>query len=343
MLRLPHHKTALFLIMIFLAVVVIAGCGGNKQAASTQPAGDKIALKVAHVVGTGHPYHLGLVKMKEVVEAKSNGKMTINIFPSGQLGSERDTVEALQLGTLDMCLSATAPLAGFEEKFMIFDLPFLFKSKQHAYEVLDGAIGTQTLDLLEKKNIKGLVYFEVGFRDFTNSRHPINKPEDLKGMKFRLMETPVHLKSVEVWGGIPTPMAIGEVFTALQQGTIDGQENPLPILDTFKFYEVQKYLSITEHFYSATPLLIQKKVWDKLTPEQQKILMEGAKAGRDVCRQENTAQEKVLLAKFKEKGMVVNNADKEEFFKASKPIYDFFAPKLGKEAVDKIIEIGKKY
>lgn len=346
MLKYNFKKITPVLIMVLILSLIMVGCSSkstpdtNTQKETSKDS-DKITLKVAHVVNTGHPYHLGLLKFKEIVEAQTNGNISILIFPSGQLGNERDTVEALQLGTLDMCLTATAPLTGFEKKFMVFDLPFIFKSKEHAYEVLDGKIGEDVLKLLESKNIKGLSYFEVGFRNFTNSKHPINKPQDLKGMKFRLMETPVHLKSMEIWGGIPTPMAIGEVFTSLQQGTIDGQENPLPIIETYKFYEVQKYLSITEHFYSATPLLIQKKIWDKLTAEQQSILLEGAKAGRDVCREQNAKQEQVLLDQFKAKGMEVNSADKNAFFEASQAVYDYFAPELGQELIDQIIEIGK--
>ena len=302
-----------------------------------------MTLKVAHVVNTDHPYHMGLMEFKKIVEAKTNDSIRVEIYPSGQLGNERDTVEALQLGTLDMCLACTAPLTGFEPQFMLFDLPFLFKNKQHAYAVLDGEIGDSVLAKLESKGIKGLSYFEVGFRNFTNSKHPINNPSDIAGLKFRLMETPVHLKSVEVWSGIPTPMAIGEVFTALQQGTIDGQENPLPIIDTFKFYEVQKYLSVTEHFYSATPLLIQKKIWDKISKENQAIILEAAYAGKDVCRAKNAEKEKVLLDHFRSKGMEINYADKDAFFKASKPVYDYFEDKLGKDNIQKIIAIGEDY
>lgn len=302
-----------------------------------------MTLKVAHVVNSDHPYQMGLMKFKEIVEEKTKGLIKVEIYPSGQLGNERDTVEALQLGTLDMCLACTAPLTGFESQFMLFDLPFLFKNKKHAYAVLDGEIGNAVLAKLESKGIKGLCYFEVGFRNFTNSKHPINNPSDISGLKFRLMETPVHLKSVEVWGGIPTPMAIGEVFTALQQGTIDGQENPLPIIDTFKLYEVQKYLSITEHFYSATPLLIQKKIWDKLSPENQTIILEAAQAGRDVCRVKNAEKEKILLEHFTSKGMEINYADKKAFFETSKPVYDYFEDKLGKENIQKIISIGENF
>jgi|SRR6056297_207898 len=302
-----------------------------------------MTLKVAHVVNTDHPYHMGLMEFQKIVQEKTKGAIKVEIYPSGQLGNERDTIEALQMGTLDMCLACTAPLTGFEPQFMLFDLPFLFKNKQHAYAVLDGEIGDSVLAKLESKGIKGLSYFEVGFRNFTNSKHPINNPSDISGLKFRLMETPVHLKSVEVWGGIPTPMAIGEVFTALQQGTIDGQENPLPIIDTFKFYEVQKYLSVTEHFYSATPLLIQKKLWDKISKENQAIILEAAKAGRDVCRMKNAEKEEILLEQFRSKGMEINFADKDAFFEASKPVYDFFEDKLGKDNINKIIEIGENF
>src|SRR6056297_2456415 len=289
-----NKKNITLMLIIFMLVFSF---GNSVQSADMN-------LKVAHVCNPDHPYHKGLLEFKEVVEKNSDIK--VEIYPSGQLGgSEREYVESLQMGTLDMCLACTAPLTGFSESFMVLDLPFLFKNREHAYEVLDGKIGQEILDTLEDETIKGLSYFEVGFRNFTNNKRPINKPEDLKGLKFRLMETPVHLKSVREWGGIPTPMAIGEVFTALQQGTIDGQENPLPIIDTFNFFEVQDYLSVTEHFYSATPLLIQKNIWDNYNQKQKEVLMEAAQAGAEVCRQKNQEKNEVLLDKFKEAGMKV--------------------------------------
>ena len=200
-----------------------------------------------------HPYHLGLLRFKELIEAKSGGRIAVDVFHSSQLGSERDLIEGLQLGTVQMTLISTAPLSGFTSDFLVFDLPFIFSSVKAARDCVDSEIGQKMLDQLASQGITGLCFFENGFRSITNSRRPIQTPADLDGIKIRTMENPIHMATFRTMKADPTPMAFGELFTALQQKTIDAQENPLAIVDTSKFYEVQDYLSLTEHFYSPAP------------------------------------------------------------------------------------------
>ena len=297
----------------------------------------KMVINVGHGNSETHSYQTGLLEFKRVVEEKTGGNVTVEIHSSSSLGSEREMVEGLQLGTIEMCLSATSPLTAFVPEYSVFDLPFIFTSRDQAWNTLDGELGKEMLDMLDAKGLKGLAYFEVGFRNFTNNSLPISKPEDLKGLKLRTMETPVHVASVNYWGGNALAMPIGEVYTAFQMGTIDGHENPFASIMAQKFYEVQKYISVSEHFYTATPLLVSKQLWDSMSPELQAVLQEAAYAGRDACRQANLKVEEEGIAICEEAGCEVNYADKEAFKATAPAIYEMFAEEIGQEIIDKFI------
>ncbi|WP_034421110.1 TRAP transporter substrate-binding protein [Thermanaerosceptrum fracticalcis] len=330
---------AWMLLLVFVSVVV-AGCGGGGDKPKDKPAAEQpkvTTIKVGHVLAPDHPYTIGLKKFAELVDQKTQGKVKVEVFHSSQLGNERDMIEALQLGTQQMALVSTAPLAGFTKKFLVFDLPFIFKDYQSAYKVLDGEIGQGILKTLDSVGIVGLTYWENGFRHVTNSKRPINKPEDLKGLKIRLMENPIHMDTFRTMGADPTPMAFGELFTALQQGTVDGQENPVPIIWTSKFYEVQKHMSLTGHFYAAAPLLVSKKFFDGLSPEIQKALKEAAVEARDFERDLLAQQNKDFVGKLKEKGMNILEVDKTPFKEAVKPVYAKYEAEIGKELIEKVI------
>ena len=204
----------------------------------------QVVLKLGHAVAPEHPYHLGAVRYSELVAQRTKNKVKIDVYPSTQLGNERDMVEGLQLGTIDLVVTSTGPLGGFVPRIFVVDLPFLFRDREHAYKVLDGSIGRELLDAFSAKGIRGLAFWENGFRQMTNSVRPIEKPEDLKGIKIRTMENKVHLSAFRAFGASPTPMAWSEVYTALQQKTIDAQENPIAIIYFQKIYEVQKYLGL---------------------------------------------------------------------------------------------------
>jgi len=334
-------KIVASLLVLVLLLAMMAGCGKSSNDSNQQSNGNSsetINIRVGHVLAPTHPYQLGLEKFAELVAEKTDGRVQVQAFHSSQLGNERDMVEGLQLGTLEMTLVSTAPLSSFTNKFEVFDLPFIFKDTESARNVVDGSIGQELLDTLQDQGILGLCYFENGFRSVTNNKMPITKPEDLKGLKIRTMESPIHMASFEVMGADPTPMAFGELFTALQQGTIDGQENPLAIVDTSKFYEVQKYLSLTEHFYAPAPLLISKDFFEGLDADLQEAIKEAAIEARDYERGLLDEMNQRLLGELEQRGMKINTVDKQLFIDAVQPVYQEFESRIGKDLITKVQE-----
>ena len=315
------------------AIWMLTGLGIHSGLCQDKP----VALKLGHAVAPEHPYHLGALKYAELVAQRTGNKVKIDVFPSTQLGNERDMVEGLQLGTIDLVVTSTGPLGGFVSKMFVVDLPFLFRDREHAYKVLDGPIGRELMDAFSAKGIKGLAFWENGFRQITNNVRPIEKPEDLKGIKLRTMENKVHLAAFRAFGASPTPMAWSEVYTALQQKTIDGQENPVAIIYHQKLVEVQKYLALTRHFYSPTPLLMSLKAFNALPQDTQKIMadtaLECATYERNLLRDSEVKQ----LAELKGKGMVMTTPNKKPFQDAAASVYKEFESQFGKDTIDKII------
>ena len=329
-------KKWLVVILCLLLVVALAGCGGDKKDDKKPEAPKAKVLRVGHTLTDDSHYGVGLAKFAELVKAKSKGTLEVQVFGNSKLGNERDLIEGVSLGTVEMCLTSTGPLPSFSKKFMVFDLPFIVQDREKFYPILDGAVGQGMLDSLGTKGIKGLVFFENGFRHLTNSKRPINKPEDLAGLKVRLMENPVHMETFKVLGANPSPMPFGELFTALQQKTMDGQENPLLIIKTSKFYEVQKYMALTGHFYSPAVLMISDKLYKGLTPEQQTALMDAAKEARAFERNFIIESEKKLVDELKALKMEVTTPDKAVFQKATEAVYKKFEADIGKDLIDQV-------
>ncbi|MEB3103887.1 TRAP transporter substrate-binding protein [Ferviditalea candida] len=304
-------KKFLTVIMIFsLALLSLAGCSSsekkNTDAGSASNAQEPKEAKVRTIrAGIGltetHPEYKALLKWKELVEEKTKGTIKVETFPSGQMGDDRTMTENLQMGTLEVTIPSTAPLVNFVKDFAVYDIPFLFANTKVADAVLDGPVGQELLDKLPAANLVGLAYWENGFRNLTNSKHPVANIDDFKGLKIRTMENKIHLEVFRALGSNPTPMAFTELFTALQQGTVDGQENPLVTIYNSKFYEVQKYVSMTNHVYSPFVFLMSKKFWDASTPEEQKIFVDAAKEARDyerkLIRDGNDQYRQDLIAK----------------------------------------------
>lgn len=309
-------------------VIMILGCAGLASAATV--------LKTNHSVLPSHAYHQGALKFAELVKERTNGEIIIEVLHSAQLGAERESIEALQFGTLDLTICSTAPLVGFTKSFMAFDLPFIFLDREMAYRVLDGSIGQKALTEVEKNNIIGLAFFENGFRQITNSKHPIVKPEDLKGLKIRTMENKIHMASFKAVGANPTPMAFGEVFTALQQKTVDGQENPMSLIYDGKYYEAQKYISMTGHFYAAAPLLMSKHSFSKLTKEQQQIVRDAAKEATGFQRSLMKQQDEKAMEGLKANGMEFQEVDKKVWRDAMEPVYKQFEKEIGPDLIKAI-------
>lgn len=294
---------------------------------------------------TGSSHGLGIAKFKELIEKETNGRIKMQLFPDGQMGNDQSMMDSLKMGTLDMMVTSSAPIANTTKTFLVFDLPFLFTSEKVADAVLDGPAGQEILDTLKGTGLIGLVYWENGFRNITNSKKPINAPDDLKGLKIRTMQNPIHLDSFKKWGANPVPMPFNEVFTALEQKVIDGQENPNTLIYDAGFYEAQKYLTITKHFYTPFVLMIGQKSFDKLSPADQKLVQKIALETREYERKVNRENNAKYLDLMKKKGIAINEvaaADLEKFKASATEIYEKFSADIGKDRLNKILaEVAK--
>ncbi len=282
-------------------------------------------MKLATLTPPHHAYNVGAREFATRIKDATKGAIDIRVYPGGQLGKgEREFLEGMQMGTIDLAVTATGPVSGFSQSMMVLDLPFLFRDYHHVDAVLDGPVGRKLLDDLDRARLKGLSFLENGFRNFTNSARPLLKPEDFRGLKFRTMENPVHLASVRELGAQAVPMSWGEVYTSLQTKVIDGQENPVAIIHSYKLNEVQKYLSLTGHFYSPAPLTMSLRRFKSLKPEWQelfmKIAVEVAAYERKIIREHEQRQ----IRDLKAWGMDVRIVDKAIFFTAMKPVYAKF-------------------
>lgn len=316
-----------------ILLLVVALCVSVGQIALA-----KTVIRVAHTIAPDSHYNQGLLKLGELLKERTNGELELEVYHSAQLGSERDAVEGVAMGTLEMTLVSSAPLANFTNKFMIFNLPFIVRDREKAYAWMDGPEGQKILDSLLEQNIVGLGIWENGFRNLTNSKVAVKAPEDVKGLKIRLMENPIHVATFKTLGAYPVPMPFGELFTALQQKTVDGQENPLIIIHTSKFAEVQKYVTLTGHFYAPAVLLINKAFWENtLTEEQRKIFKECEQEAKTWERQFSQKGDEELAKSLKEAGMEVISPDKATWVEATKPVYKQFEEQIGKEMIDSFV------
>lgn len=313
--------------------------GTEKPEESKVDEAPKYVFKAAHVLATDHPYHTGLVYFAEKLKEKSNGQIQVDVFPSGQLGGERDMIEGLQFGIIDFALVSAAPLANFSQDFYVFDLPYIFTDKETTYEVLDGEIGQGLMKKLEKEGIIGLDFWENGF--FTIfTKNKVLKPEDMKGLTIRCMENALHQSLFKSVGANPVPMPFPEVYTALQNGTVDGGTSAIALIYTTKFNEVADYIAMTNQVYAAAPLLMSKIKWDKLPEDVQNLIQECSIEGRDFMRQELTDNEQSQKSELEKLGMEINDIDMEEWIKATEVVYKEFVPsKIPQELVDSIKEI----
>lgn len=331
-------------LFMLITIFVIAGCGSdssNNETNGTTPvnadASQTYELKIAHAIAETGATHLALLKFEELVEKNSDGRISVEVYPNGQLyTSERAAIEAVQTGNIQMTVTASSPVVGFVPEFKVLDLPFLFADHETAYEALDGELGQTLLDLLPEKGLYGLVYGETGMRQITNSKRPIEKPEDLKSLKIRTMENDVHITAFNTFGANAQPFAFGELYTALQQNTFDAMENPINLIDQMKFYEVQDYLTISNHAYTATVLFMNNDLYNNLPDDLKTVLKEAAVEYRDYQRQLAQDQDNSGL-KVVEEAMEINTLTKEQrehFIEASEPVYEQFKGDIGQELLD---------
>lgn len=336
-------KKIFSLFVLAMMVLVLAACGGNDDASegSGEGSGETKTIRAGIGLNDSHPQYKALLKWKELVEERTDGAITVETYHSSQLGDDRSMTEALQIGSQEVTIPSTAPIANFVPEFSIFDFPFLFPNEEVADKVLDGEVGQKFLDMLEDQNLVGLAYWENGFRDITNSERPIESAEDLKGLKLRTMENELHLDAFKALGANPTPMALGELFTAMQQGTVDGQENPIPTIYLQGFYEVQDYVSATNHIYSPFVFLMSKDFFDGLTEEQQTIVTEAAVEAGTLNRELNREATAENLQDLKDEGMNYNEVSPEarqEMIDIVQPVLDEYAERIGAETVQEVYD-----
>jgi TRAP-type transport system periplasmic protein len=314
---------------LFAASVLAMGFMANANAQNSM----KISISVAQNSHQG----VAIDTFAKEVEKRTQGRYKIQTFYSGSLGGERESIEAVQLGTQELAFSSTGPVPNFVPEARILDIPFLFRDKAHARNVLDGAIGQDMLTKFDAKGFKALAWGENGVRHMTNSKRAVNSPDDLKGLKMRTMENPVHVAAYKGFGIVPTPMAFPEVFTALQQGTVDGQENPLSVIMAAKFDQVQKHLTLTGHVYSPAIFLMSKPAFDKLSAADKTAFLDSAKEGAKAGRARVDEDDAKGVAELKSKGMsVVENVDKAKFVAVLAPVNAEFEKQFGKDVLDKI-------
>ena len=329
--------TLLFLLCFFVGL--LAGCGGDKKAPEPAKGEFKAQLKLATMTPLSHTYNQGANKLAELVKERSKGRIEVKVYSDGQLGKgERELLEALQQGTIDIYVGSTAPISNFSPSMGILDIPFLFRDYAHADKVLDGALGVSLLSDIEKSGFHGLAFWENGFRNLTNSKVAVKTPADAKGMKIRTQENKIHLTAWKTAGVNPVPMAWGEVYGALQQKIIDGQENPIAVIYSAKINEVQKFLSLTQHVYSPAVVIVSQKKWQGMPKEDQEMLLKTAREVAQFQRKLGREAEEKQIAELAAKGMnVTKDVDKEAWQKAMQPAFAEFAGQFGKDKIDSIL------
>ncbi|WP_085991097.1 DctP family TRAP transporter solute-binding subunit [Oceanobacillus senegalensis] len=338
----------LLMMLLLISACTLGAQSNNKEETSdsndvSESTGSgKYTIGVTYTTPESGSTHIGMERFKELVEEKTGGEVVVELYPSGQLyASEREAIEATQAGNIEMTVAASAPVAGFDKRFMVLDLPFIFPDHETAYEALDGELGQTLLDGLPDIGLVGLAYGETGMRQLSNSERPIESPEDLKGLKIRTMENEVHIDTFKEYGANASPFAFGELYSALQQNIYDGMENPINLIDQMKFYEVQDYLTISNHAYTATVGFMNAEFFNSLPKEIQKKVKESALEAMDYQRGIARQQDEDGMDVIKEH-MEINELTSEQkqlFIETAEPIYEKYEESIGKE----LLELARSY
>lgn len=315
-------------VLVTSAAFTLTQRSGGVVAAAASPQGGggaapqaKKVLKIAHVLDQGHPVHKAMEHMKQVLAEKSSGSMELQIFPNSQLGSETETIEQVQRGALAMAKTSAAPLEGFMPNMAVFSLPYLFRDDDHYWKTLLGEVGQELAASGDKVGLKGVAYYDAGARSFYMLKAPVMSPTDLGDKKIRVMRSKTSMKLIEQLGGAPTPIPWGELYSALQQGMVDGAENNTPSFFSSRHYEVAKHYSLDEHTRIPDIIMFSKKIWDKLSAEQQGWVQEAADASVTFQRKIWKESTEESLGKLKEAGVTVYEVDKKPFEDKVAPLY----------------------
>lgn len=304
-------------------VLILLSCILLLPACKKGEEGAKI-LKLAHGLSPTHSVHLGLVHMNKRLQELSDGKMILDIYSSAQLGSENQCIELLQIGSLDITKVSSAALEGFADPFRVFGIPYLFRSREQFFSVLDGATGKQILESTVPYWFKGLTYFDSGARSFYTIHKPIRTPEDLRGLKIRVQKSPIAVEMMKTFGGSATPVDWGELYTALQSNVVDGAENNTPSVTTAFHHEVAKYYSVNEHTMCPDVIIISLSTWNKLNQQEQQWLHQAADEAAIYQRKLWAEQEIQSMTEMKERGMEIIYPDKQPFIQAATPMIERF-------------------
>ena len=306
-------------------------------ALSAVPAMAVVEIKFGHTGSLEHQYQIGAEQFKKLVEAESKGEIKVNIFPQAQLGGERDLAEGVRMGTIESASVAAGNLAGFVPELQLFGIPFLFPTAKQVYTVLDGEVGKDIAAIMASKGFVSLAFWEVGFRNMTNNTRPVKTPEDMKGLKIRVQESKIWIQFMNRLGAVATPIPFGELYSALQQKVVDGQENPVATIYSMKFYEVQKYLSLTGHTYEPAHVIANPKWFNGLDPKHQAIILKAAADAAVYQRQTLADKDKERFEVIKKAGVVIEeNPDKAAFAKATEDLYKVLADTVPEKLVQKI-------
>jgi tripartite ATP-independent transporter DctP family solute receptor len=327
-------KKNLFLVVLLLAMglFIFSGQQGMNSASA-------IELRFAHFAADGHPGDIAAEMFAEAVEQRTGGEIKVTVYPANELGSPPEQLEQIKLGAVDMGLPTQGQLDKYSKKFGVVMLPFVYDDYAHAYRVLDGPFMSWAEAEIEKQGMVLLSNWEWGFRNITNNKRAISSPDDMKGLKMRVPPEIQLQATMEALGAVTTKIAFPELYMSLKQGVADGQDNPLSVIYHFKIYEVQKYLAITHHVYNSMVHVISKATWDKLTPEQQKIVREESKKAGDYMRITLQKEDDSLLQKLKNSGMVITNPNVAPFRALMKPAYDRIAEYSGRQNVTEFLEM----
>jgi tripartite ATP-independent transporter DctP family solute receptor len=329
LLRVPALRVSAVFAAVGVSMVLLAS-----------PALAQTEVKIAYALAVNSHYGAGATAWGSVVEKDTSGRYVFKHFPASALGGERETIEGLQLGTVDAVIASTGTLSNFVPDVGVVDIPFLFRDIAHARKTLDGQVGQELLAKFKDRGLIALAWGEQGLRQLTNNKHPVNTPDDMKGLKIRTMENPVHITAFKALGAAPTPMAWPEVAGALQQGTIDGQENPLSVIVSAKLNQVQKFLTLSDHVYSPAVLIVSPKLWAKMSDTDKAAFIAGAKDGAAAMRAFVDDADAKGVDAMKAAGMQVNRvADKAAFQAALAPAFQQYQAKFGKALLDRIAAV----
>jgi len=330
-------------LMLLLAIVlVLAGCGDDQNVSGSPDAegnGDVIELQLGHIATETNPYHLLAEEFKELVEERSDGRLKINIYPNAQLGEERELIEAMTFGNLDMAVITSSPVTNFVPEFGVLDIPYLFEDWNQAETFVESDIADELLKETEEIGITTYGFVPRGFRSVTTSTEPVETPEDLEGLKLRVIESEVYLDTINEMGAVATAMSWGDAFTAMQQGAIDGQENDYSIIYTQNVPEVQKYLSLTEHIFAMNTLMASSNNIAQLPEDLQQIIEESAVEAVKNMGEYNRVEQDNLRQMIEDEGMEINEVDKDAFIESVSETQEKYSEKYGSSYYESIKEL----